>query len=46
MIHKMLRIADPYSLLTRQSALVFKVGVSYGWKMTKCVASYSQGKAY
>ena len=29
------------SLLTRQSALVLKVGVSYGWKMTKCIASYS-----
>ena len=30
------------SLLTRWSSLVLKVGVSYGWKMTKCVASYSQ----
>ena len=31
-------------MVTIQSALVLKVGVSYGWKMTKCVASYSQTK--
>ena len=30
------------SLPTRWSTLVLKVGVSCGWKMTKCVASYSQ----
>ena len=29
-------------LLTRQNALVLKVGLSCKWKMTKCVASYSQ----
>ena len=29
------------SLLTRRSALVLKVGVSYRWKMTKWVTSYS-----
>ena len=32
-------------MLARQSALVLKVGVSYGMKMAKCVASYSQDKA-
>ena len=30
------------SLLTRRSASVFKVGVSYESKIAKCVASYSQ----
>ena len=30
------------SLLTRRSPLVLKVGMSYGWKMMKCVASYRQ----
>ena len=29
-------------LLTRQSALVLKLSVLYGWKMTECIASYSQ----
>ena len=39
-----IRFTHP-SLLTRHSALVLKVGVSYWWrKMTKCVASYSQGR--
>ena len=27
------------ALLTRRSALVLKVGVSYWWKMMKCVTS-------
>ena len=30
------------SLLKRRSALVLKVGVSYGLKTMKCVVSYSQ----
>ena len=29
-------------MLAGQSALVLKVGVSYGWKMMKGIASYSQ----
>ena len=37
------RFSHP-SLVTKRNALVLKVGVSYGWKMTKCVASYSQAK--
>ena len=30
------------SLLTRGSTLVLNVGMSQGWKMTKCAVSYSQ----
>ena len=29
-------------LLTRRSTSVLKVGVSYVWKMEKCITSYSQ----
>ena len=31
-------------MLAKRSALVLKVGVSYEWKMAKCVASYSQAR--
>ena len=34
-------IAFHYYIPIRQSALVLKVGVSYGWKMTKRIANYS-----
>ena len=29
------------SLLAGRNALILKVGVVYGWKMTKCIASYN-----
>ena len=35
------RFISPSLLTTRRIALVLKVGVSYGWKMTKCDANYS-----